>query len=135
MKYLTLITLFLIFLSASAQEINKSYLTGSWIDSFEEKEEGFGGVVLRPYNFKYFPQAWFRFSINLEKDSECSWLVLAPDDAHYFKTGTWTFDEGTNEIKVNDKEGNLCLRFLVVFSDINLLILKPVYSLTNFNKQ
>ncbi len=60
----------------------------------------------------------------LSSGSKCSWLVLASNDGHYMQDGTWTFNEGTNELKLYNMEGKEVSRFIIEKVEDKILKMK-----------
>ena len=67
-------------------------LTKHWVHSREEEPEAAGYALYRPADFKDFPISWFRMQYVFHPGGDCDWLYLAPNDAHYFREGTWRRD-------------------------------------------
>ncbi|MEC3881490.1 hypothetical protein [Parapedobacter sp. 10938] len=73
-------------------------LTQRWVDSFEEASDGY--TIFRPSHYKDFPLSRFRQTFELRDDRACSYLVLAPNDAHYVNEGVWEYNGETNTVKI-----------------------------------
>lgn len=71
-----------------------------WVHSFEEDEGK--EAIFRPHDYHDFPVSRFRFVMELKDRLKCSFLVLAANDAHYLKEGTWEYNERTKTIKVKN---------------------------------
>jgi hypothetical protein len=101
MKNLTF--LFILFLAIQSfgqnHEINKLDVVGCWTDSSEENTNTCIRVY-RPCDFKTFPESRFRFKMVLKKEGTCSWYYVAPNDGHFMKDGTWTFDNEKKVLKI-----------------------------------
>ena len=69
-----------------------------WVDSFEEASGGY--TIFRPSDYKDFPVSRFRLTFELHDDHACSYLVLAPNDAHYLNEGVWEYNAKTNTVKI-----------------------------------
>ena len=119
-KYL--IVLFLITLGSCKEETNPvtsqidyGQLNKSWTNSFEEQEVNSSTQVYRPNNYKEFPASHYREQYVFNNDSNCSYLVLDPADAHYFKSGKWSLiDREKNIIKVVDSSGTVYKKLQIV---------------------
>lgn len=58
-----------------------------WKHAREEEEDSI--QIYRPSNSQNFPSTRFRGSFEFYKDGRFKYLYLAPNDAHYFRYGTW----------------------------------------------
>ena len=74
-------------------------IKGSWIHSREEDDEN-SYLIYRPSDYKEFPPSRFRQYFEFKDNHVCSYLVLAPNDAHYIQEGVWEYNESTNIIKI-----------------------------------
>lgn len=99
---------------------DQSALLGCWADSREENVADSDLSVYRPCEFK-FPPSRFRFEMDLREKNQCAWLYLAPDDGHYMKEGTWTYDEKTGLLLVYDSDHQEIKRMRVESADPSLL--------------
>jgi len=123
MKYFTLIALFWISFQTFGQKISKSDLIGCWTDSREENIKGSNEYIYRPCDYKTFPPSRYRFKMNLKGGSNCSYLVLSPDDGHYMTNGSWSFNEETNELKIYDGDKEI-FKCIIESVEHNLLKIK-----------
>lgn len=110
--------LFLIFtvcVLCSCRSVNPdsidSFLINCWTDSYEESS-GQETDVYRHCDFKEFPASRYRNSFTLHKDGNCSYLILAPNDAHSFVDGKWTLNKDTLTI-INLDSQILMKRFIL----------------------
>jgi hypothetical protein len=108
-----LIVLFLITFSSCKEETNPvtsqidyGQLTRNWTNSYEEEDLNNSTKIFRPSNYKEYPSSRYREQLTFTNDSNCSYLVLDPADAHYFKSGKWSLiDREKNIIKIADSSG------------------------------
>jgi len=126
MKYLILIILIANSSYSYGQNnvVNKIDLIGCWTDSREENIQNSDTQVYRPCDYKSFPTFRFRFVMNLKKKNKCTWLYLAPNDAHHMKDGTWTFNEKTRILKIFNNDKQEVKSFEIAVIKENKLILK-----------
>ncbi len=119
MKYLLYILGFITFSGTCAQD--KSLLIGCWTDSREENVGDTDISIYRPCEYKEFPPSRFRFTMELRENNECSWLYLAPNDAHHMKEGTWMYEEKDATLVIFDENQNEIKRFKIEFLDEDIL--------------
>jgi hypothetical protein len=91
----------------ASSTLDISSLYNCWTDSREETSLDSSFSIFRPCDFKSFPASRFRFRIEFKENGECSWLNLAPNDAHYMVQGTWSYDKEKRIITVKDQSGNV----------------------------
>ncbi|MDI6802417.1 MAG: hypothetical protein QME58_01050 [Bacteroidota bacterium] len=84
----------------NSDEIDISELKKKWIHSREEETDSI--QIYRPVNYKVFPPSRYRQVYSFADSGECEYLVLAPNDAHYFENGTWTFNEDNKLLVIFD---------------------------------
>lgn len=106
--------LFLSGLFFQTDKIHQTKLIGCWVDSVEEYPVDADVKIFRPCNFKVFPPSRYRYRLELKANSLCSWLFLAPNDAHYMINGTWTYDSDTKLLKIFDGSVTTVKQFMVV---------------------
>lgn len=99
-------------------------LLKTWVHSYEESSDGI--QVFRPDGSQKFPITRFRSVMELNPEGVCRYLVLAPNDAHYFATGTWSYDDKTKELKIYNISGQLYRNFVVVTLTKDILEVKAV---------
>ena len=93
-------------------EINNLY--NSWTNSWEEQISGDSTKIFRPSNYKEFPASWYREVLIFNENSTCSYLVLAPNDAHYFQNGKLTIvDQGKNIFAILDSTERVYKKFQI----------------------
>ncbi len=66
----------------------------------------------------------YRFKMVLKSGSQCSWLYLAPNDAHHMVNGTWVFDKKNNIIEISNAKGKSVRKIYVLDVDKNIMIVK-----------
>lgn len=132
MKNLVLFFFSICLLQACNDEplIDTSKLLQSWTRSFEEETPD-SPQIFRPSDYKTFPLARFRNVFHFKPNGKCDFWVLAPNDAHYFTTGTWSFLENKNLLVIEDKSLDIVYRYKVIRISENLLEMELEY----FNKQ
>ncbi len=122
MKKLTF--LFVLFLSLQSfgqkLDINKLDLLGCWTDSREENTIT-NISVYRPCDFKTFPASRFRFKMDLQEDGTCSWFYLAPNNGHFMKDGTWTFNKEKKVLRIFNLNNEEVKSFIIEQVDENIL--------------
>lgn len=79
-------------LVVAAPGIDLKDLCQHWVHSSEEEKTGGAVQVFRPAGSREFPPSRFRMAYEFDRNGECEWLFLSPDDAHHFKTGKWVLD-------------------------------------------
>ncbi len=77
-------------------------IKGQWVHAYEEDDEG-GHAIYRPSEYRDFPASRFRQVFHFKDDNVCTFLVLAPDDGHYYQDGHWQYDDDTAIVRVSDK--------------------------------
>ena len=70
---------------------------------------------------KEFSTSWFRQVYEFKSDNVCKYLVLSPNDAHYFEEGTWEYDTNDNLLKIFDQNGNSIAEYRIVELNENIL--------------
>ena len=95
-------------------------IKGSWLHSQEEDTED-GYLIYRPSDYKEFPPSRFRQYFEFKDNNVCSYLVLAPNDAHYVQEGVWEYNESTNIIKIMSEKDVI---FELQIFELNKNILK-----------
>ena len=96
----------------------------TWIHSYEES--GDSTQIFRPEGFRKFPLNRFRGVNELKSEGVCKYLVLAPNDAHYFMSGTWSYSDKTKELKIYKESGQLYLNFVVLTLSKDKLEVKAI---------
>ena len=82
---------------ANSDEIDIDELKKRWIHSREEEIDSI--QIYRPFDYKEFPPSRYRQVYSFSDSGKCKYLILAPNDAHYFENGTWTYN-GKNQLLV-----------------------------------
>ncbi len=93
-------------------EINIVQLKKEWTHSFEEDYNSVR--VYRPSNYKEFQAAWFRQIYFFENNNKCSYLVLAPDDGHYFNQGIWYYKPDTQALTILDSLEQVVIKYKII---------------------
>jgi hypothetical protein len=95
--------------------VDYSYFTTSWTNSYEEETINHETEIFRPSNYKEFPLSRYREKLTFTQDSNCRYLVLAPNDAHYFLNGKWSFVNRDEDIvQILDSSGAVYKKFHIV---------------------
>lgn len=74
-------------------------LLNCWTHSYEE-ENNTEEKIYRLCDFREFGPSRYRSTYIFKEDNSCQYLVLAPNDAHYFQTGRWEWIEATQIIVI-----------------------------------
>ena len=99
-------------------------LKKQWVHSFEEESDSI--QIYRPDNYKEFPAAHYRQKYNLAYDGRCKYLVLSPNDAHYFENGTWAYNENDQVLKICNTFEEVVVKFKVVALTEDLLMMLTI---------
>lgn len=91
-----------------------------WTNSREEATES-SIFIYRPCDYKIFPTSRFRDHIEFEENGKCSFLYLAPNDAHHMVKGEWAYDKLNKLIVIKDKFGKIVYNFKVISIKDDLL--------------
>jgi len=86
-------------------DINIEYLCQHWVHSSEEQEPTNQDQIYRPKDFKEFPASRFRMAYIFNKNGDCQWYYLSPDDTHRFKHGNWRVAPNNKSILKIIKDG------------------------------
>lgn len=93
-------------------------LVGHWIVSDEPTGES-GEWIYRPYGAQDLPLSRFRSEFIFNEDGTCRFLVLAPNDAHYWADGTWRRDDADRSVvHVSSSVRNFSFRILELDSTV-----------------
>lgn len=87
-------------------------LINCWKYSYEETTSD-NSKVYRPCDSMEFPPSRFRSTFIFKENNDCEYLELAPNDAHFFKNGSWEYESESRIILIKD-EGNQVIQKLVV---------------------
>ena len=109
MKTILYLPLFLLVILFSCKEksnpvnsdVDYNYFYKSLTNSYEEQIINDPPNIFRPSDYKEFPAARYRETLIFNQDNTCSYLVLAPNDRHYFKDGKWNLDDQGKNIITN----------------------------------
>lgn len=88
--------------TGSLDQNTNPLLINCWKHSYEEDPAG-DVDLYRPCDSMEFPLSRFRGTITFKENGECEYLVLSPNDAHYFQSGRWEFVEETQTILIRDE--------------------------------
>lgn len=119
MIVLFIAALFFTELYIQTNKVDQPKLIGCWVDSIDEYQADSEIKIFRPCNFKVFPKN--RYKLELKAKSLCSWLYLAPNDAHYMVNGTWTYDNDTKILKIFDGSVSIIKQFKLVEVEKDML--------------
>lgn len=100
-------------------KIDISELEKDWVHSREEETDSI--QIYRPINFKEFPASRYREVYSFSDSGRCRYLVLAPNDAHYFKNGTWTYSENDQKIIIFNSAAQAIIEFKIISVTMDLL--------------
>jgi hypothetical protein len=101
---------------------NIELLKKEWVNSYEEKIDLI--LIYRSSDFTEFPPSRFRKRIIFLENNIYKYLVLAPNDAHYYKEGIWEYDEKLNILLITTGNNNIKAKFNVLEITENLLKLE-----------
>ena len=90
--------------SKSTDKIDINFLIKEWKRSFEE-----------------FPPARFRQTYDFMEDYTCKYLVLSPNDAHYFEEGTWRYDSENKILEITTSQNNIVIKYRITNLSEDLL--------------
>jgi hypothetical protein len=89
-------------------------LYNCWVDSREEMEDGSSKLIYRPCDYKDFAPSRYRQRLEFQENGHAAALKLAPNDAHYMVSGSWSYDKEQKTITVRDEPGNPILKYKVL---------------------
>ena len=69
--------------------------------------------------------------MELNANQKCSWLYLAPNDAHHMVDGTWTFNEESGLLEIFDLQGNSVNRLKIIGLEKDLMKIKILSTTKN----
>ena len=72
--------------------IELEHLCQHWYRSAEEEQPPNNNQIYRAKHLKPVPPARFRMQYIFQKNGDCQWYYLSPDDNHHFKPGKWSVD-------------------------------------------
>jgi hypothetical protein len=83
-----------------------------WAASYEEDNDAVTIFkTYRPCNYKEFKPGMYRHRIEFFRDGKCKWLRMAPNDAHYFVDGVWTYQRGM--VTVRNAKDQVIFKFRI----------------------
>lgn len=94
-------------------------LKKEWKHSREEETDSI--QIYRPVDYKEFPASRYRQAYIFADSGKCKYLVLAPNDAHYFKNGTWSYSEGEQILIIYDSYQDVINKFKIISVTNDLL--------------
>ena len=98
-------------------------LVECWTHSHEEDQSD-DTKVFRPCDYLEYPKSRFRAVYDLKSNKDCVFLILSPNDAHYFEAGTWECSEKTNLLVIKNELGEHVQEFKVEKIEENKLVLR-----------
>lgn len=98
--------------NVNANNISTDLLKNHWVRSDEEEIDSVR--LFRPNDYKEFPVSRFRQIYNFKDSGKCAYLVLAPNDAHYFDEGTWKYDANNQTLEIIDSNNSIVNRYKIV---------------------
>jgi hypothetical protein len=108
-------------------QTDTSALYQDWTRSFEEEKDpnDYTEMIFRPSDSRTFPVSRFRLRYNFNDNGSCSWLFLAPNDAHYMTSGTCDYPgNDDNLITISDSSGLIDQLAILELSDSILVLEK-----------
>jgi len=102
--------------------IDLNALYKEWIHSREEEKDP-AIAIYRPSDSVSLPPSRFRMKYRFQENGSCSWLTLAPNDAHYMTNGTCDYPENSGNIITIYKASGEKVGELIIF-ELNDSILK-----------
>lgn len=118
-----LFSILLLFACNKSEELKdnpEQLLLKTWVHSLEEETQK-NLHIFRPSDFKEFPPTWFRQTFTLRNDKTCQYLVLAPNDGHYFEEGFWVYEDSSKSLKIFDKNHKAVLHYTIMYLDNELM--------------
>ena len=100
-------------------QIDINELKKEWVHSSEEETDS--TQIYRPVDYKEFPASRYRQVYSFSDSGKCRYLVLAPNDAHYFKNGTWTYSENNQKLVIYNSTEQTLIEFKIISVTMNLL--------------
>ena len=94
-------------------------LKKEWKHSREEEIDSI--QIYRPSDYKEFPISRYRQIYSFKDSGKCDYLVLAPNDAHYFEHGTWTYSEESRILIITDFSQQMIRKFKLIILTKELL--------------
>ena len=97
----------------TAKAIMPDAFFNCWRASYEEDDEKTNIKNYRPCDYKEFRAAMYRQSITFDKNGQCDYLQLAPNDAHFFVKGKWSYNKKRKMVTVKDDKDKVVYKFKV----------------------
>ena len=105
--------------SQNYNNIDISLLLREWTNSYEEETDSV--KIYRSSDSMEFLPSRYRERIKFIEPNVYKYLVLSPNDAHYFRTAKWEYDKNTNQIIITDEELNNQRKFKILVLTKTLL--------------
>jgi len=103
---------------------DQNALYKEWIH-FREEDDDPTIAVYRPSDFVSLTPSRFRMKYRFQENGSCSWLSLAPNDAHYMTNGTCDYPEnGGNIITIHKASGEKLGELIILELNDSILKLK-----------
>lgn len=101
----------------NSEIIDIAELKKQWAHSREEEKDSI--QIYRPIDYKEFSPTRYRQMYSFAESGKCEYLVLSPNDAHYFESGTWTYNEDKQLLVIYDlsKQTKRVLKIILVTKD------------------
>ena len=100
----------------------EALLLNCWTHSYEEDESGLN--IYRPCVFKEFPKSRFRQQFTLAENEEASFLVLSPNDAHFFEKGKWYYKSEGKMLHIQNENGADQMKFEIIECTSDKMVVK-----------
>jgi hypothetical protein len=114
----------------SAPGIAINDLCQHWVHSNEEEKAGGNVQIFRPAASRKFPPSRFRMAYKFNRNGDCEWLFLSPDDAHHFKPGKWVID-ASDKTRLKITADGTTKSYRITELSKNILRLTPLASKPN----
>ena len=127
--FLSLFAILIVLISSACDQtkdpsvIDPDLLLNCWTHVHEEDVEE--GRYFQPCDLSELPASRYRATYDLQEGGVCTYMVLAPNDAHYSLTGTWEYDAKNAQLKVYDADQILVADLEVLELTENRLIVSP----------
>lgn len=110
MKHLIPFLFLFSILTFSCNEAENDSLKQCWVLS--EKSNGF--QIYYPCGDERIQASRFSPTYNFHDNNKCEYLVLSPNDAHYFTDGFYEFDAETSILTVESTNKDLIAKFKIL---------------------
>ena len=110
--------------SVSGLPMDLNALYKEWIHSYEEENDP-TIAIYRPKDSRSWPPSRFRGEYRFQENGSCSWLTLAPNDAHYITNGICDYPEnGGNVITIHKTSGEKVYELTILELSDSILKIK-----------